>query len=117
MTIAGIAVDSFFNFAAWADANANKVLITEYLPAEQGFALGYLDGGTEEIGMQGTIADSVVAATGTCSKPSAQVADRGSMRSHSARPAERGSVVSALLVSGARSRATVAGLPEEEDRG
>lgn len=66
-TISGVAVDSFYNFAAWADANATKVLITQYLPADQEFALGYLDGGTEGIGTHGTIADTVVTATGSCS--------------------------------------------------
>jgi hypothetical protein len=67
VTIAGVAVDSSYNFAAWADANANKVIITEYLPAEQGFALGYLDGGTEGVGQHGTIADTVISAAGNCS--------------------------------------------------
>jgi hypothetical protein len=67
VSVAGAPVDSFYNFAAWADANANRVIITQYLPAEHQSALGYLDGGTEELGTTGTIVDTVLSATGTCS--------------------------------------------------
>lgn len=67
VTITGVPADSFYNFAAWSDANANRVLIAQYLPAEKQFALGYLDGGTEGIGNQGTIADTVLSVTGSCS--------------------------------------------------
>jgi hypothetical protein len=65
-TVQGTPVDSVYNFAAWADANASRVLITEYLPAEQQFALAYLDGGTEQVAQQGTVADTVISASGTC---------------------------------------------------
>ena len=67
VTIQGTPVDSFYNFAAWADPDANRVLITQYLPAEQQFALGYLDGAAEQVSTQGTITDTVVSANGTCS--------------------------------------------------
>jgi hypothetical protein len=67
VTIQGMAVDSVYNFAAWADPDANRVIITQYLPAEQDFALGYLNGATEQVSEQGAITDTVVSATGTCS--------------------------------------------------
>jgi uncharacterized MAPEG superfamily protein len=67
VTLQGTPVDSFYAFAAWADPNANRVLITQYLPAEQNFALGYLDGAAEEVSTQGTMTDTVLSATGKCS--------------------------------------------------
>ena len=67
VTIQGMAVDSVYNFAAWADPDANRVIIAQYLPAEQDFALGYLNGATEQVSQQGAITDTVVSATGTCS--------------------------------------------------
>jgi hypothetical protein len=67
VTIQGMPVDSVYNFAAWADPDANRVLIAQYLPPEQEFALGYLDGATEQVSAQGTVTDTVVSATGTCS--------------------------------------------------
>jgi hypothetical protein len=67
VTIQGMAVDSVYNFAAWADPDANRVIISQYLPAEQDFALGYLNGAAEQVSQQGVITDTVVSATGTCS--------------------------------------------------
>jgi hypothetical protein len=64
---AGAAIDSVYHFSAWADANANNTLVTDYYPARGQFGMAYLNGGTEETGVSGTIADTVISASGTCS--------------------------------------------------
>jgi hypothetical protein len=63
----GTPYDSVYHFAAWSDSDANRVVITERAPAGNRFAAAYLDGGTEELGIGGTITDSIVSAAGTCS--------------------------------------------------
>jgi tryptophanyl-tRNA synthetase len=67
VTIQGTPFDSTYNFAAWADPDANRVIISQYLPAEQDRALGYLNGTAEQVSELGTITGTVVSATGTCS--------------------------------------------------
>ena len=63
----GNPVDSSLFFAAWADANANRVILAQQVVPENQFAAGYLDGATEELATTGTIADSAISATGSCS--------------------------------------------------
>ena len=63
----GTPFDSVYHFAAWADAEANNSLVTDYLPVHGTFGVAYLNGGTEEFGASGTIADTVISASGTCS--------------------------------------------------
>lgn len=63
----GQPVDSSFYFAAWADANASRVILTEELAVERQFAAGYLDGATEELANSGTIADTALSPSGRCS--------------------------------------------------
>jgi hypothetical protein len=56
-----------YHFSAWADANANNSLVTDYYPSRGLLGAIYLNGGTEESGVSGTIADTVISASGTCS--------------------------------------------------
>lgn len=63
----GSPIDSNFYFAAWSGANASRVILTEELAVEHQYAAGYLDGATEELASGGTITDTALAPSGSCS--------------------------------------------------